>query len=66
MGDVQKNKLTKKSYFYSSEYMDIIITEKVGTHINAPKTYNKAPTSFSVDEIHLKDLVNVPGWNFFI
>lgn len=45
--------------------MDIIMTEKIGTHINAPKTYNSGDTSLTVDQIDLHNLIHIPGLKRF-
>jgi len=47
-----------------AEHYDICISEKVGTHINAPSTYKKGHHNnsvYSVDHIPLDYLVNIPA-----
>jgi hypothetical protein len=50
------------SFFPRSEYFDFCSSEKLGTHINAPRTYqHNANHSQTVDRIPLNHLVNLPG-----
>lgn len=44
-----------------SEYFDFCTSEKLGTHINAPRTYRQVNDSHPVDRIPLKLLINIPG-----
>ena len=54
-------------FFFSSQHFDLCLGEKLGTHINAPSTYqtkvghNHKNANQTVDQIPLKYLVNVPG-----
>ena len=54
-------------FFFRSQHFDLCLGEKLGTHINAPSTYqsnvghNHKNANQTVDEIPLKYLVNVPG-----
>ena len=62
-------KITSYTYFFlfifcRAEHYDVCISEKIGTHINAPSTYKKGHHNnsvYSVDHIPLDYLVNIPG-----
>ena len=62
-------KITSYAYFFlfifcRAEHYDVCISEKIGTHINAPSTYKKGHHNnsvYSVDHIPLDYLVNIPG-----
>ena len=49
-------------YFFRSEFYDFCMGEKLGTHINAPSTYQHYRNgSWSVDQIPINFLVNIPS-----